>query len=255
MDRARDPRRARAGVRTPGRRAPAAPAFSGGALRGVRWAVLATSAVIAGAACKALSPDFDAVIAIDVALPDSVIDIGDTTHPSGTAINGRGDSTPATLVWSTLDTTIRLVDSLSGATTGHAPGTGRLVARVGALRSNPVVVTVLDTLDSIAAVPPTVDTVTVSKPDSVSRMLTVKAFRGGNGSALRRIALRVDFPPGGKGIILVPGDTIVTGPQGTDWFQVRLTGVRPDSAAITASATYHGVAVPGSPHFVVVFLP
>ena len=158
-------------------------------------------------------------------------------------------------MWTALDTTIRVVDSLSGAAVGVSPGPGRLVARVGALRSNLAVVTVLDTLDSIAAVQPTVDTVTVSKPDSVSGMLTVEAFRGGNGSALRRIALSVDFPPGGTGITLVPGDTIVTGPQGTASFQVRLTGVRPDSAVITASATYHGAAVPGSPHFVVVFLP
>jgi len=186
---------------------------------------------------------------------DSVIEIGDTTHPRGVAINGRGDSTAATLVWAALDTTIQVIDSLSGATTGRTPGPGRLVARVGALRSNPFVVTVLDTLDSIAAVPPTVDTVTVSKPDSVSRLLTVEAFRGGIGSALRRIALSIVFPPGGTGITLVPGDTIVTGPSGTASFKVQLTGVRPDSAVITASATYHGVAVPGSPHFVVVFLP
>jgi hypothetical protein len=255
MDRARDPRLARAGVGTPGGRAPTAPALSGGALRGVRWAALAASAISAGAACKALSPDFDAVIAIDVALPDSVIDIGDTTHPRGAAINGRGDSTQATLVWTALDTTIRVVDSLSGAAVGVSPGTGRLLARVGALRSNLAVLNVLDTLDSIAAVPPTLDTVTVSHPDSVSAILTVEAFRHGTGSAHRRIALSVDFPPGGTGITLVPGDTIVTGPQGTASFQVRLTGVRPDSAAITASATYRGAAVPGSPHFVVVFLP
>jgi hypothetical protein len=254
VDRARDPLVARAGIGTPGNRTPATPAFGGGALRGVRWAALAASAVIAGAACKALSPDFDAVIAIDVALPDSVIDIGDTTHPKGAAINGRGDSTPAALVWTALDTTIRVVDSLSGAAVGVSPGPGRLVARVGALRSNLALVTVLDTLDSIAAVPPTVDTVTVSKSDS-SGLLTVEAFRGGNGSALRRIVLSVNFPPGGTGITLVPRDTIVTGPQGTAPFRVRLTGVQPDSAAITASATYHGAAVHGSPHFVVVFVP
>ncbi|HXJ29235.1 MAG TPA: hypothetical protein VNG35_01270 [Gemmatimonadales bacterium] len=255
MDRARHPRVARAGIGTPGERTPAPTPFGGGALRGARWAALAASAVIAGAACKALSPDFDAVIAIDVALPDSVIDIGDTTHPRGAAINGRGDSTPATLVWTALDTTIRVVDSLSGTAVGVSPGPGRLVARIGALSSNPAVVNVLGTLDSIVAVGITADTVTVSKPDSLSGPLTIEAFSGGTATAFRRIALSVDFPPGGTGITLVPGDTIVTGPQGTASFQVRLTGVRPDSAAITASATYHGAAVPGSPHFVVVFQP
>jgi hypothetical protein len=158
-------------------------------------------------------------------------------------------------MWTALDTTIRVVDSLSGAAVGVSPGSGRLVARVGALSSNPAVVNVLGTLDSIVAVGPTVDTVTVSKPDSLSDSLTIEAFSGGIASAHRRIALSIDFPPGGTGITLVPGDTIVTGPLGTNSFQVQLTGVRPDSAVITASATYHGAAVPGSPHFVVVFLP
>ena len=158
-------------------------------------------------------------------------------------------------MWTALDTTIRVVDSLSGAAVGVSPGPGRLVARVGALSSNPAVVNVLGTLDSIVAFGPTVDTVTVSKPDSLSDSLTIEAFSGGIASAHRRIALSIDFPPGGTGITLVPGDTIVTGPLGTKSFQVQLTGVRPDSAVITASATYHGAAVPGSPHFVVVFQP
>jgi len=256
VDRARDPGPARAGVGASGRRAPAAPALGGGALRGVRWAALAASAVIAGAACKALSPDFDAVIAIDVALPDSVIDIGDTTHPIGAAIDGRGNSTPATLVWAALDTTIRVVDSLTGASVGVSAGTGRLVARVGALRSNPARVNVLGPLDSIVAVGRTVDTVTVSKPDSLSDTLVVEAFSGVTASPHRRIALSIDFPPGGSGITLIPGDTVVTGPSGTAAFFVRLTGVRPDSAVVSATATYQGVPVTGSPtRFVVVFLP
>lgn len=170
-------------------------------------------------------------------------------------MNGRGDSTAATLVWSALDTTIRVVDSTTGAAVGVFAGPGRLVARAGALSSNPAVVNVLGTLDSIAAFGRTVDTVTVSKPDSLSDTLKIQAFSVGTPSPHRRIVLSIDFPPGGTDITLVPGDTIVTGPQGTASFQVRLTGVRPDSATITASATYRGAAVPGSPHYVVVFLP
>ena len=213
-------------------------------------------AVLVVAACKALSPDFDAVIAIDVSLPDSIIDIGDTTHPRGLAVNGRGDSTAATLVWTALDSTIQVVDSQSGAAVGISPGPGRLLARAGGLRSNPVVVTVLGVLDSISAVGRTADTVTVSQPDSVSDSLTVEAFSAGTPSAHRQIALSIDFPPGGTGVTLVPGDTIVTGPLGTASFVLRLIGARPDSAVISATATYHGAPVTGSPtRFVVVFLP
>lgn len=159
-------------------------------------------------------------------------------------------------MWTALDTTIRVVDSLSGAAVGVSPGPGRLVARVGALSSNPAVVNVLGTLDSIAAVGRTADTVTVSKPDSLSDTLTVAAFSGGTRSAHRRIALSIDFPPGGAGVTLLPGDTVVTGPLGTATFFVQLTGVRPDSAVISATATYQGVPVTGSPtRYVVVFLP
>lgn len=207
------------------------------------------------AACKALSPDFDAVIAIEVTIPDSVIGVGDTTHPTGLALNGRGDSTAATLVWSALDTTLT-VDSLTGAAVGVSPGPGRLIARVGGLRSNPAVITVLAPLDSIVAASPTLDTVIVSTPDSLSDSLEVKAFSGGGVAAQRRIALSLDFPPGGTGVTLVPGDTIVTRSDGVAFFRVRLTGVRPDSAVVSASATSHGTPVAGSPiRFVVDFVP
>jgi len=192
-----------------------------------------------------------------VSLPDSgVVDVGDTLHPRAVALNGRGDSTGTTIVWSALDTTLQVVDSLSGATVGVLAGTGRLVARAGALRSNPALVTIVGALDSIAAVGPTVDTVHVSTPDSLSDSLKVEAFSGGTASANRHIALSLDFPPGGSGVTLVPGDTVVTGVTGIAFFQVRLTGVRPDSAVINASATSHGAPVTGSPtRFVVVFLP
>lgn len=192
-----------------------------------------------------------------MSLPDSgVVDVGDTLHPGAVALNGRGDSTGTTIVWSALDTTLQVVDSLSGATVGVLAGTGRLVARAGALRSNPALVTIIGALDSIAAAGPILDTVFVSTPDSLSDSLKVAAFSGGTASAKRRIALSLDFPPGGSGVTLVPGDTIVTGASGIALFQVRLTGVRPDSAVVSASATSHGAPVIGSPtRFVVVFVP
>ena len=172
-------------------------------------------------------------------------------------MNARGDSTAATLVWSALDTTIRVVDSTTGAAVGVFAGPGRLVARAGALSSNPAVVNVLGTLDSIAAFGRTVDTVTVSKPDSLSDTLKIQAFSVGTPSPHRRIVLSIDFPPGGTGITLVPGDTVVTGgSQVVAAFNVQLTGARPDSAVISATATYLGTPVTGSPtRFVVVFLP
>lgn len=192
-----------------------------------------------------------------MSLPDSgIITLQDTLFPHAKAIDGRGDSTSTTIVWSSLDTTLQVVDSLTGATIGVAPGTGRIVARAGTLRSNPATVTILAPLDSIIAVGRTVDTVVVSKPDSVSDTLKVEAFAGGGPASGRRIPLSLDFPPGGTGITLVPNDTIVTAPTGTAFFIVKLTGIRPDSAVVSASAMNHGTPVAGSPiHFVVVFQP
>jgi hypothetical protein len=209
-------------------------------------------------ACKALSPDFDAVIAIEVTLPDSgVVAVGDTLRPQGKALDGRGDSTAAVITWNALDSTIQVVDSFTGATVGRRAGTGRLIARSGALISNPAIVTVVASLDSITALGRTVDTVIVSTPDSLSDSLAVQAFSAGGSVAGRQIVLSLDFPPGGTGVTLVPGDTLATDGTGIAVFQVRLTGVNPDSAIVSASAKRSdGTPAPGSPiHFVVEFLP
>jgi hypothetical protein len=172
-------------------------------------------------------------------------------------LNGRGDSTAATFVWSALDTTLQVVDSATGATVGHAVGSGRLLVRAGSLRSAPVTIAVLGRLDSIAAAGRTRDTVTVSTPDSLSDSLQVHAFGPAGSTSGAKIALSVAFPPGAAGLTLVPGDTLRTSATGFAVFQVRLAGARPDSAVVTASARHaDGTPVAGSPvTFVVEFLP
>lgn len=215
--------------------------------------------LIVAAACRALTPDFNAVIAIEVTLPDSGrVEAGDTLHPHARALDGRGDSTAADIVWSALDTSIDVVDPSTGATVGLVPGTGRLQARVGNLRSNPVTVTVFAPLDSIRAESPLRDTVIVSTPDSLSDSLLVHAFApGGSTAGGRKIILAIDFPAGAP-VTLVPGDTVRTSATGLAVFQVRLSGApRPDSCVVTATARHgDGTPVTGSPvTFVVEFLP
>lgn len=187
--------------------------------------------------------------------------MGDTLHPVAIALNGRGDTVTATFAWSALDTTIAVLDSITGATVGRVAGqTGRLVARVGTLRSDPQTVAVLAPLDSIVVSGTGRDTVVVSTPDSVSDSLQARAFAPfATSAAGRRIALSIDFPPGAPGLTLVPGDTVRTSAAGVAVFQVRLTGAgaRPDSAVVTAAARHaDGTPVSGSPlTFVVEFLP
>jgi hypothetical protein len=94
-------------------------------------------ALVLALACT-LGPDLDRIIAIEVVLPDSGrVAVGDTLYPHARALDGRGDSVAAEVRWSALDTAIIGVDSVTGATVGKAPGTGRLQARVESLRSNP----------------------------------------------------------------------------------------------------------------------
>ena len=214
-------------------------------------------AACAIAACRPL--DFDAVIAIEVAVPDSgLIEVGDTLRPAARALNGRGDSTAAEIVWSALDTTILVVDSNAGTSVGRIVGTGRLQARVGNLRSNPVTITILAPLDSIAPGGPLRDTIIVSAPDSLSDSLTVQAFGPTGSTAGRRIALSVTFPLGATNLTLVPRDTVRTNGSRVAVFQLRLTGAPlPDSALVAATARRaDGTLVPGSPvTFVVEFRP
>lgn len=101
--------------------------------RGARLAALLLAAV----ACSNLGTNLDDVVALDISVPDS-ISIGDTLQPTARALNGRGDSVAADIVWNSLDTAIiAVLDSATGRAFGKAAGTGRLQARTGALRSNP----------------------------------------------------------------------------------------------------------------------
>jgi len=202
-----------------------------------------------------------------VSLPDSGrVEVGDDTLvPRARALDGHGDSVAATIVWARLDTTVQVVDSFTGATVGLLGGqTGRVQARVGNLRTNPLTLTVLSPLDSIVAAGPLRDTVTVSTPDSLSDSLPILVYvtpAANNTLSLtgRRVAYAATvYPSGATTVTLVPRDTARTNTSGLAVVQVRLTGGPvPDSVVVTASARHQdGSLVPGSPvTFVVRFLP
>jgi hypothetical protein len=203
-------------------------------------------------------------VAIEVVLPDSGrVELTDTFRPRGRALNGLGDSVQAQLYWSSLDTTLAVVDSTTGVSIAKAVGPARLQARTGRLFSNPQTVQVLARLDSMFAGGPTRDTVVVtptpSTTDSLSKPLTIATVAFGGKAATRRVVYAITtYPSTGPVVTLLPHDTVFTGTDGTAATQVRLhTGTLPDSVVVTATMRrFHGGALPGSPvTFVVEFRP
>lgn len=213
-------------------------------------------------ACGQLGTDLDRIVALDLFLPDSGrAEEGDTLHPRARALNGRGDSVLAPIYWTALDTILAVVDSTTGVTYANAVGTGRLQARVGNLRSNPLSILVLLRLDSASAAGPIRHTITVSAPDSVSDALAVKAWADTSGAPGRPVVYAATiYPPGGTIVTFVPagGGTVQTDAGGIAVAQLRLVEEPlPDSVVVTAAVRRpNGADVPGSPiRFVVEFQP
>ena len=207
-------------------------------------------------------------MAIEVRFPDSaVVEEGDTILPYARALNGRGDSVAATVYWFALDTVIvQVLDSTTGATLGKRPGAqpGRLQARVGSLRSNPVSLTVRPQADTVFAPGARRDTVTASaSPDSLSDSLQVQVQDLSSGTspanlANRPVAFQITYPSGGAGFTLQPPGLVLSGTGGVAAVRVRLVSrALPDSVVVTATAVRaNGQSVPGSAiTFVVEFLP
>lgn len=215
------------------------------------------------APCKPIGVDLDAVIAIQVSLPDSgIVEEGDTIVPHARALNGYGDSVAAEFAWATADTaTLQVLDAATGATLGRRPPSGRLQAQVGTLRSPLLTVTVRPQADTLSATGALRRTVVA--PDSQSDGLEVRledltTGTGPAGLANRPVTFTLTYPAGGGAFTLLPGGTVLTGTGGVASVQVRLVSrALPDSAVVEARAVRaNGQTVPGSPvTFVVEFQP
>jgi hypothetical protein len=209
-------------------------------------------------ACK-LSPDPDQVVAIEVILPDSArVEVTDSYLPHARALNGSGDSVAAPVFWSSLDpASLEVLDSTTGMSLAIQVGTGRLQARVEALRSNPQTITVLTRLDTMFASGPATDTVLA--PDSTSDSLVVQANATGGQAGGRRVVYEATiYPAGGSTVTFVPNDTVFTSSAGVASVQIKYaTGTLPDSVVVNATMRRpDGTPIPGSPvKFVVEFRP
>jgi len=234
---------------------------------GRAWAAFAVPGLLAVAGtCSPIGVDLAAVIALEISLPDSgIVEEGDTIVPVARPLNGYGDSVAADVIWATPDTAaLAVLDSTTGATLARQPPSGRLQARVGALRSNFVTVTVRPQADTLFATVPLRDTVVAStSADSLSSDLTVRLQDLTSGDTPvdlvgRPVVFTVIYPNGGGSFTLVPGDSLLTGAGGVASVRVRLIArPLPDSAVVEARAERaNGETIPGSPvTFVVEYQP
>jgi hypothetical protein len=189
-------------------------------------------------------------------LPDSGrVEFNDTLRPSARALNAVGDSVAAAeIFWSSLDTNLVVVDSMTGATFAKAVGIGRLQARTGNLFSNPQSVNVLAKLDSLRAGG---DTVFVTA-DSLSDSLTVQAFAHPTAPVSRRVVyVATTYPASDSTVTLLPNDSVLTNSAGVAVVQVKFRqGPVPDSVVVTATMKrLDGTVIPDSVTFVVEFRP
>jgi len=189
-----------------------------------------------------------------VTLPDSArVEVTDSLFPSARGLNGSGDSIAAPVYWSSLDTAvIKVLDSTTGVSLGDSVGTGRLQARVDALRSNPLQVTVLARLDSMAPASPLEDTLHTATPDSISNPLKIQTVAFGGNAVKRWVVYGLTiYPASGPVVTLVPNDTVATLADGSASVQVKVglgSGPLPDSVVVTAAMQkFHGGPLPGSP--------
>jgi hypothetical protein len=196
-------------------------------------------------------------VAIAIVLPDSGrVEVTDTYLPQGRALNGLGDSVQAQLYWSSLDSTLVVLDSATGGSLARAVGTARLQARTGNLFSNPQTVTIREHLDSLRPAGATRDT--VSAPDSLSDSLSVQAYATGGIPQGRRVVYAFTiFPDTGSVVTLVPSAAVLTNAAGVAAARVRLqSGPVPDSVVVTAAMQHvNRTLVPDTVTFVVEFRP
>jgi len=226
--------------------------------------------VATAVACSKLGTDLNQVIAIVTAAPDSLEEY-DTLVPGAAALNGAGDTVPATILWTSLDSVLTVLNDTTGKTVvSHTRQTGRLQAHLGNLFSNPIAIRTLAAADTLFATGVIADTVTLSAttpPDSLSDSLqveladTIESSAGADSLTVplagRPVVYAITYAnPGAATLVktdtahaLVTLDTVTTGANGVAFVKVRLLAdALPDSIVVTARARRAiGDSVPGSP--------
>ncbi len=106
----------------------------------------AAAVALLAAGCGLLLGDPDRIIALEIVGPTKyTVPVDDTLYLMARARSANGDTVPgAAIVWAVLDTgTVGIaLDTASGRVIAQAKGDWRVQARVEAIRSDPIVITV-----------------------------------------------------------------------------------------------------------------
>lgn len=225
---------------------------------------LAPIAVVLATGCSNLNEVEGGVVALEVTAPSPLtIEVHETLQLSARALNKDGDSVAANIVWSVGDTTLT-VDPSTGVLTGVTPGTGRVQASVGSLRSGVLTFNVIAPADTIILSPDSVLTVAPDVAASAPLVVTVRSFSPDDPVDGRPVIYTVTSPdpntttPTVQFLNGLTEDTATTASDGTVTSVTlgRIANLAaPDTAIVTVRATRtRGSMVPGSgQRFIVLF--
>ncbi len=95
-----------------------------------------------------MSPDLNRIVALQVDPANRTVVVGDTLRLEAQAINGAGEVVAdAEVFWAIIDVDSGQIgftlDTATGLISAHEIGEGRVQARVGNIRSNPITISVV----------------------------------------------------------------------------------------------------------------
>jgi len=119
--------------------------------------------------CSDITAMAGGVVALELRLPNpAVVEQNDTLQLRARALNAKGDSVPANIVWRTPDTTL-VLDSTGLVSTTLTSGSGRVQAKAASLVSELTTLQIRRRSDTLALTGPAV--VTIAGADTASAAL------------------------------------------------------------------------------------
>lgn len=213
--------------------------------------------------CSNLSGPKGQPVALELSLPvPAAVEQHDTVGLRARALDARGDSIAAIIVWRAADTTLILVDSSGLVTTGLTSGSGRVQAATGTLRSPLTQLTIRPRSDTLALTSPLADTVALTDSASAALGASVLSFNPAGGVPGTRVIYEVVDTVAALGTVRFAGGglrqsvtTLASGAASPGASLRKVAGATPPASVevrVRASRP-SGTPVPGSGQLFTIF--